>query len=51
MLYFRVVIIKVTSIGNNVYENPTKFCIVSFINLIMSEKLLIIKVTISIYCT
>lgn len=46
-----VVIISVINIGINVPEKPTKFCIVSFVSFIISEKLLITKVTINMYCT
>ena len=48
---FPVYIIRVMRSGTNVFINPTKFCIVFVIDKIKSEKLLIIIVTINMYCT
>ena len=40
-----------TNTGIKVFINPTKLIVVSFTKFIISEKLLIIIVTIAIYCT
>ena len=50
-LCFREADIKASNIGTKQLINPTKLDIDSFIILIMSEKLAIIKVTIKMYST
>ena len=48
---FPVVIISARSIGKRQFIKPTKLFIVSFINTIVSEKFVMIRVTISTYWT
>ena len=48
---FPVVIIRAIRIGKREFRNPTRLFTVSFIKTIVSAKLVMISVTINIYCT
>lgn len=51
LLNSRVVIINAKSIGSREFKKPTRLFTVFFISEIVSEKFVIINVTISIYWT
>lgn len=51
LLSFRVVIIKAIKIGNRQFMKPTRLFMVSFISTTVSEKFVIISVTINMYWT